>query len=101
MSGSLWIQTGANLVASRTPLQWERVTGGINLRVLVGGEAYGTPKNASTGDRDNNSDADGDEDIDGDLRGIITPRNAPYFVFTWRGLNGKSWTSNDSTSLDE
>jgi hypothetical protein len=57
----------------------------------MGGEAYGTPKNASTGDKnDDETDAvDGrcDEvpgvvDEESRDRGIITPLRVPYFVFT-------------------
>lgn len=90
MSGSFCGHTGPYLLASRTPLQCDGVTGGINLNVLIGGEAYGTPKNASTGDREAGDgrcdDVPGVEDEESRDRGIITPRRVPYFVFTWRGL---------------
>ncbi len=58
----------------------------------MGGAAYGTPKNASTGDSDVVAVEDGE---DGDLNGIITPRSVPYLVCTCLGLNGKSCISND------
>uniref|UniRef100_A0A182UR03 Uncharacterized protein n=1 Tax=Anopheles merus TaxID=30066 RepID=A0A182UR03_ANOME len=50
------------------------VTGGMNRRLPTGGEAYGTPRNASTGSRWRPS------------RCSIVPETAPYLVCTIREL---------------
>ena len=61
---------------------------------MTGGAAYGTPKNASTGDSADTTVEDG---VCGDLIGIMTPLSVPYLVWTCLGLSGRSCMSKDST----
>lgn len=63
------------LSAFLTPDHSAPVTGGINRSEPTGGDAYGMPRNDSTGSKCLPSKC------------IITPDTAPYFVCTMRDVN--------------
>jgi hypothetical protein len=70
MSGNFCGHTGPKCSAIFTPDHNAPVTGGINLRLPVGGDAYGIPRNTSTGSKCLLSNV------------TITPLTSPYFVLT-------------------
>lgn len=76
-SGGFWGQTGAGRSAIRMPFQCVGVPGGMKRMAPVGAEAYGTPRNTSTGWRLCRRPPSGL---------TIEPFRAPYLVVTVREL---------------